>query len=95
MAIDINGINVSKFNERAQAAEKRERSQAAERAESQDRNEVELSSEANVLRDQVRSAEAFDQERVAAITRAIEQGEYPVNAARVAEKFLELESQLY
>lgn len=68
----------------------------ANSAERQDR--VEISADAAQLRDvaaALESQESFDEARVAAIKSALEQGQYPVDSRRLAEKFLELESQIY
>ncbi len=39
--------------------------------------------------------ESFDADRVAEIRTAIENGEYPIDSRRLAEKFLQLESLIY
>lgn len=109
MAIDLNGINITKLKPNAErsdqlAAEAREsnRSQQAKdarqtRAE-READQVKLSQNANALdrlEDEIRAADTFDEQRVAAISQAISEGRYPVNSERIAQKFLELESQLY
>ncbi len=67
---------------------------AAQNAE----DRVEISADAANLRNvaaDLESQESFDAERVAAIKTAIENGDYPVDSRRLAEKFLQLESELY
>lgn len=99
MAIDLNGINPSKLNPQKGRAEREQNvTDARERRADGAQDDVQISREAqNVerLAAQVRDAESFDQQRVQEITQAIREGRYPVDSQRVAEKFLELESQLY
>ena len=97
MAIDLNGINITKLNPQAERTEQqaRESTQSEQRAP---RDRVELSRDAHSLErleKEIKASESFDQGKVEAISRAISEGNYPVNSQRIAEKFLELESQLY
>ena len=58
---------------------------------------VEISRDAHSLRQlqsRIQNLDSFDQERVNSIKQAIQNGEYPVDSNRLAEKFLDLESQL-
>ena len=58
---------------------------------------VELSSGAHRLNETTRrlaAEDSFDAERVESIRNAIEQGRYPIDAERLASKFMELETQL-
>ena len=100
MAIDLNGINVTKLNQQSGRAERSEDRRAeARRSEDAARQErVEISRDAKSVEQATRvaqEADAFDEARVKEISQAIADGSYPVNRERIAEKFLELESQLY
>ena len=99
MAIDIHSITSAKLNQQAERAGQASREQrAAEQKASRDVDHVELSHDAKSteqLQERIRSSESFDAERVREITQAISEGRYPVNPDRIAQKFLELESQLY
>lgn len=60
-------------------------------------DEVRLSEQARQLRSlegRVNAQDAFDGERVEAIRTAIAEGRYHVDAERLAERFIELESSL-
>lgn len=100
MAIDISGVNPNKLNQPANRAERNaeNRARQAEKSAESRQEEVRISEDAQAierLAREVRSAESFDEQRVKDITQAISEGRYPVDNQRVAEKFLELESQLY
>ena len=96
MAIDLNGINVTKLKTQADRAETTNRGESSKPG-ANPREGVELSANSNVLtrlEQQVRASESFDEQRVAEISQAISEGQYPVDSHRIAQKFLELESQL-
>ncbi|MEZ5558419.1 MAG: flagellar biosynthesis anti-sigma factor FlgM [Pseudomonadales bacterium] len=64
---------------------------------SRSRDEVQLSSQARLLKraeSQAAEGEAFDGARVEAIRNAIAQGRYPIDAERLAQRVLDLEIQL-
>lgn len=71
---------------------------AGENASSSSEDRVEISADATSvgrLAANLESQESFDAERVAEIRTAIENGEYPIDSRRLAEKFLQLESLIY
>ena len=99
MANEINNINSAKFNAAKNniAQESRDRARAADHEKKVQQDDVDISEEAkSVERVSVAIGEspAFDSAKVERITQAIREGNYPVNAERIAEKFLELEGQL-
>lgn len=58
---------------------------------------VEISSGVHKLHEttqRLAAEDSFDAERVESIRSAIEQGHYPIDAERLASKFMELETQL-
>ena len=59
------------------------------------REDVEISRDAQRLSVTINDTPAFDSDRVEQITRAIRDGAYPVNPDRIAQKFIELEAKLY
>lgn len=70
---------------------------AASSREKSTEDQVQLSAEARSLKQiesRVSESEAFDSERVAQIRDAIVEGRYHVDAQRLADNFLELESIL-
>ena len=103
MAMDINnglgplaqGGN-SKANRTADGEAKAARGSQNSAQSAEDR--VEISADAANLRSVaagLESQESFDEARVAAIKTAIENGQYPIDSRRLAESFLQLESQIY
>lgn len=63
----------------------------------QNTDSVHLTDTANQLKQAERSLQSVptvNAERIAEIARAIERGEYPIDAERLAEKFLQLEREI-
>ena len=99
MANDINNINAAKFNaaKPSVAQESRERTRASEHDNKTQKDQVAISQDAKTVERvsvAISESPAFDSAKVEEITQAIREGRYPVNAERIAEKFLELEGQL-
>ncbi len=86
----------SKANRTADAEAKAARGSQNTAQTGEDR--VEISADAANLRSVAAGLEnqdSFDAARVEAIKTAIENGEYPIDSRRLAENFLQLESQIY
>ena len=67
------------------------------RATAAEQEEVALSDRANrlnALADRIKATPAFDEARINDIRQRIENGEYPIDANRLAERFIELERTL-
>ena len=100
MTINLNGINVTKLNPQAERAEQtsNEAKSSAQPSSEQQGDNVRLSENASSierLQQEIRQVDTFDHKRVEAISLAISEGRYPVDPQRIAQQFLELESQLY
>jgi len=81
----------------AVAEQKAADARASSSREKSAEDQVQLSAEARSLKqmaNRVQESEAFDSERVAQIRDAIAEGRYHVDAQRLADNFLELESLL-
>lgn len=107
MTIDINNLNPSNIADRrvkggapeasdqgSAAADKASADQASATSGS---DQVQLSAEAQTLKrlqDSVAEIPAFDEARVESIREAIAEGRYHVDADRLAERFIALESEL-
>ena len=104
MAIDINtGLGpLTQGGRRAQEHANVAGSGSTSRAkhgdsESNADDSVSISNDAATLRNiqsQLESQDSFDEARVNEIKQAISEGRYPIDNRRLAEKFLQLESQL-
>jgi len=100
MAIQFNNVGSNAVRDQARAdATQGKDGQTARDAEAAKapRSEVELSPHARKLKAlaaQVAQMPAVDAKRVESIRRAISEGRYPVDPARVAAKFIEIEGEL-
>jgi negative regulator of flagellin synthesis FlgM len=98
MATEINNVNVAKYDtpKGGVAAESSSRRNAATESRSPE-DRVEISQDAKSLERvsvSISESSSFDEKKVAEITQAIREGRYPLDSQRIAEKFMELESQL-
>lgn len=100
MTIDINNGLGPLAQGGSKATERQESSNASktpEAREQSNKDTVKISDDANNLREmqaRLERQESFDEARVSEIRQAISEGHYPIDNERLAEKFLELESQL-
>lgn len=100
MAIEVNnttpgGQRVQDSQRNRVAGENSERTVVGDAPK--DRDAVKISSDAQRIREtqsQLERESAIDAERVEKIKSAISRGEYPLDNARIAERFVALESQL-
>ena len=95
MATEINNnVNLSRFGPAKTGAQE---ARSERREARQEEDSVAISADARTIERvsvAIQQTPAFDTEKVERITQAIRDGQYPVNAQRIAEKFLELEGQL-
>ena len=100
MTIDINNGLGPLAQGGSKTTERQESSNASktpEAREQSNKDTVKISDDANNLREmqaRLERQESFDEARVSEIRQAISEGNYPIDNERLAEKFLELESQL-
>ena len=106
--MDVNNLSSnSPLERRLREAQAQQAPEGARRAEDGDQtregakrqrdDEVSLSTQARRLRhieNRVADQEAFDEKRVEEIRAAIAEGRYHIDPERLAERFVELESQL-
>jgi negative regulator of flagellin synthesis FlgM len=100
MTIDINN-GLGPLAQGGSKTTERQESQIAsktpEAREHTSKDTVKISDDATNLREmqaRLERQESFDEARVSEIRQAISEGRYPIDNERLAEKFLELESQL-
>jgi len=99
MAIQLNnvGSNPVRDQARTDATQAKDGQPARDADAAKARSEVELSPHARKLKSlaaHIAQMPAVDAKRVESIRRAISEGRYPVDPARVAAKFLEIEGEL-
>lgn len=103
MSVDMNNLGSAGVRER-QLAEARDSGRKAAELDSNSEQrtakaqptDVQLSADAQSLArlGVTEGSESFDSERVEAIRQAISEGRYHIDPVRLAEKFVDLESQL-
>jgi len=104
MAIQLTNVGSNAVRDQARADAAQGKAQSEDRQPVRDaeapktqRSDVELSPHARKLKalaDHVAKLPAVDAKRVESIRRAISEGRYPVDAKRVAAKFVEIEGEL-
>ncbi|NWN90679.1 flagellar biosynthesis anti-sigma factor FlgM [Marinobacter adhaerens] len=107
MAVDLNGIGQGQVNTHRSTAEKPSSSQSARqtapeqtnaRAEKSQGDKVNLSSQARNLKqleEKLGSYPEVDDNRVAEIRSALENGTYKVDAEKLAQKMLDMDESIF
>ncbi|NKB98053.1 MAG: flagellar biosynthesis anti-sigma factor FlgM [Pseudomonadales bacterium] len=98
MASEINNVNIAKYGtpKGGPTSESSSHNAVPDEVRSKD-DRVEISKDAKTVERvsvSISESSAFDEKKVADITQAIREGRYPLDTQRIAEKFMELESQL-